>query len=87
VTTAGLAVVGLLGELAVDTGTASGGKLLGALVPIAVGSFVAASPATAARIGSPSPWSWWPPCWSVGLAAGGGPACSRWPWPLAGWRR
>jgi copper transport protein len=53
VTTAGLAVVGLLGELAVDAGTASGGGLLGGLVPTAVGSFVAASPAAAARIGMP----------------------------------
>ncbi len=50
---AGLAVVGLVGELAADAGTASGGGLLGGLAPTAIGSFVAASPATAARIGIP----------------------------------
>jgi copper transport protein len=50
---AGVAAVGLLGELVVDAGTASGGGLLSGLVPSAIGSFVAASPAAAVRIEIP----------------------------------
>jgi copper transport protein len=50
---AGVAAVGLVGELAVDAGTATGGGVLGGLAPAAIGLFVAASPATAARIGVP----------------------------------
>src|SRR6266508_67905 len=50
---AGMAAVGLVGELAVDAGTATGGGLLGGLLPTAIGSFVAASPAAAARIAIP----------------------------------
>jgi copper transport protein len=49
----GVAVVGLVGELAVDAGTATGGGLLGGLVPTAIGSFVASSPAAVARLGIP----------------------------------
>jgi copper transport protein len=49
---AGVAAVGLVGELVVDAGTATGGGLLGGLLPSAIGSFVAASPATAARLGT-----------------------------------
>jgi hypothetical protein len=43
----------LVGELVVDAGTATGGGLLGGLLPGAIGSFVAASPAAAARLGIP----------------------------------
>jgi copper transport protein len=50
---AGVAAVGLVGELVVDAGTATGGGLLGGLLPGAIGAFVAASPAAAARIGIP----------------------------------
>jgi len=50
---AGMAAVGLVGELVVDAGTATGGGLLGGLLPTAIGSFVAASPAAAARIAIP----------------------------------
>jgi copper transport protein len=50
---AGVAAVGLVGELVVDAGTATGGGLLGGLLPGAIGSFVAASPAAAARLGIP----------------------------------
>jgi copper transport protein len=50
---AGVAAVGLVGELAVNVATATGRGLLGGLAPAAIGLFVAASPATAARIGIP----------------------------------
>jgi copper transport protein len=50
---AGVAAVGLVGELVVDAGTATGRGLLGGLLPTAIGSFVAASPAAAARLGIP----------------------------------